>query len=82
MSHPEPARINVAAASAMLGATPRTVRAWAAAGKIPGAAKLLGQFTFDRAMLAGWVSIRKLKEEDPYAALPDGLKEIFGQKAK
>jgi hypothetical protein len=49
-------RCKIAAAVEILGETPRTIRNHAAAGKIPGAAKPFGTWTFDIALLHAFVA--------------------------
>lgn len=56
-----PERCKVPTAVAITGLSTRTIQNLAAQGKIPGAAKLAGQWTFDLARLRRWV--RQLEGE-------------------
>lgn len=53
------ARCRIAEACYWTGLPARTVQNLAASGKIPGAAKLGGLWTFDRARLRGWIRERE-----------------------
>jgi hypothetical protein len=50
-----PERIKMAAACAITGKAARALRDLATAGKIPGAAKIGGEWTFDVARLRAWI---------------------------
>lgn len=54
-------RVPICQAVLITGKRRRTIQALAAAGKIPGAAKLGGQWSFDERRLRGWVSEQEME---------------------
>ena len=52
---PRPERVSISEAMLIAGRPKRTMQALAAEGKIPGAAKLGGRWTFDERRLRGWI---------------------------
>lgn len=57
-------RCKIGEASEILGESPRTIRNQATAGKIPGAARIFGTWTFDIAMLHAFVAQKERETSD------------------
>jgi phage terminase Nu1 subunit (DNA packaging protein) len=80
----KPERISAKEAALILGRPVRTVQDWAAQAKIPGAAKVVGSWTFDEQRLRNW--IRRLEaeqcQEDLYRGTCTGVEESFGRGSK
>src|SRR6186997_1173007 len=61
-------RVKIAQAVAITGKSERALQAMALAGKVPGAAKIGGEWTFDEATLRSWV--KELEELTQCLARP------------
>jgi DNA-binding transcriptional MerR regulator len=55
------ALVDVSVIAAMCGAKPRTIKDWAAKGKIPGAHKLNGMWRFDAKKIKRWLFDKEVK---------------------
>lgn len=68
-------RCKIAEATEILGESPRTIRNQAMAGKIPGAAKIFGTWTFDIASLHAFIA-QKERETSDGARRPANLRPL------
>ena len=63
--HATMSRIQSAAAARILGVSQRSVQALACRGELPGAARIGGSWTFDRAKLSAFIDQRERDAERP-----------------
>ena len=63
-----PERVKMVDAVAITGKAARALRTAAAAGKIPGATKLIGEWTFDLVALRAWTKSPQREQASPCAS--------------
>jgi Helix-turn-helix domain len=66
-----PERVKTAEACSITGLPPRVVQRMAIAGKIPGAVKLGGSYTFDVAKLRAWVADEEKRQCETRKTIAD-----------